>query len=58
MQHLTKKHIIVFLCTLVALLGLLFTAKKIHRAYELRQANVEYPMFDGAVALKRYKDQD
>ena len=58
MQHLTKKHIIIFLCSLVTLLGLLFAAKKIHRANELRQANVEYPMFDGAVALKRYKDQD
>ena len=58
MTRIKKKHIVIILCAVIALLGLFFAAKKIHRAYELRQANVEYPMFDGAVALKRYKGQD
>ena len=58
MRWVKKKHVVIFLCVLAVLLGLFFAAKKIQRVYELRQANVEYPMFDGAVALKRYKNQD
>ena len=58
MQRLKKRHIVIILCAVIALMGLFFTVKILQRAYVLKKANVEYPLFDGAVAIKRYQDHN
>ena len=58
MKRLKKKHIVIILCAVIALLGLLFAANKIYREYQARHENDDKTLFDGAVVIKHYHNTD
>ena len=55
MKRLKKKHIVVLLCAAIALLGMFFVVKRIHKEYQLRHAD---PFVNGAVILKQHNHTD
>lgn len=58
MRKSTIKYIIIILCAVIVLLGAFFAVKELLRAYELRQAEIEYPLFDGSVVIKHCQGED
>jgi hypothetical protein len=58
MKRLKKKHLVIILCAVIALLGLLFAANKIYREYQARHENDDKTLFDGAVVIKHYHNTD